>query len=406
MKRHVLAATGLAVTMVIGLAAPAYAHSRRGDDRHSDSHDNHHWHHGHGHGHDGEEPGTVTVVADNLNNPRQVAVNDGAVYVAEAGTGGNQCFGEGEQQACVGLTGSVTRVDRDGAERVQTGLLSVASPEGDIVGLDSLAFRHDRMYGVVTGTCDVPPEAPPELTAQLGKVLKLEGGTDFEAVGDPASVECTQNPDGQAIDTDPYGIAVIGRWIFVADAAGNDIVKIDKHTGEASVAAVLSTTGQPVPTSLAVGPDGNLYIGTLNFEGGPQGAIVYKYDVESGELSDVHHRPQLRLQRRPVRERVLDRLRRRGSVARRRHREDPVGRPCRRPPGHRCRLAALPDGCRVHGRRAVRLELGHRHRSGRRVRSGCARSAGQDRPLTGSARCTLSRGAPRAPLFSCRSSAG
>jgi hypothetical protein len=286
MKRHVLAATGLAVTMVIGLAAPAYAHSRRGDDRHSDSHDNHHWHHGHGHGHDGEEPGTVTVVADNLNNPRQVAVNDGAVYVAEAGTGGNQCFGEGEQQACVGLTGSVTRVDRDGAERVQTGLLSVASPEGDIVGLDSLAFRHDRMYGVVTGTCDVPPEAPPELTAQLGKVLKLEGGTDFEAVGDPASVECTQNPDGQAIDTDPYGIAVIGRWIFVADAAGNDIVKIDKHTGEASVAAVLSTTGQPVPTSLAVGPDGNLYIGTLNFEGGPQGAIVYKYDVESGELSE------------------------------------------------------------------------------------------------------------------------
>ncbi len=72
----------------------------------------------------------------------------------------------------------------------------------------------------------------------------------------------------------------------MADAAGNDIVKLDKHSGEVSLAAVLSTTGQPVPTSLAVGPDGNLYIGTLNFEGGPQGAIVYKLDVHTGELSE------------------------------------------------------------------------------------------------------------------------
>jgi hypothetical protein len=284
MKRQVFAASALAVTMVIGLAAPAYAHSRHGHDRHSDRHHGHE-HHGHGHGH-GEEPGTVTVVADNLNNPRQVTVHDGSVYVAEAGTGGDQCFGEGEQRACVGLTGSVTKVDRWGAERVQTGLFSIASPEGDIVGLDALAFRHHRMYGILTGTCDVPPEAPAELTDQLGKVLKLEGGTSFESVGDVAAFECANDPDTQGKDTDPYGIAVAGRTIYVADAAGNDILKVDKHTGEVSLAAVLSTTGQPVPTSLAVGPDGNLYIGTLNFEGGPQGAVVYKYDVESGELSE------------------------------------------------------------------------------------------------------------------------
>jgi hypothetical protein len=282
MKRHLFTATALAVTLVVGLAGPAYAHSSHDHDRHFHSHHGHK-HHGHGHG---EAPGTVTVVADNLNNPRQVTVNDGSVYVAEAGLGGDTCFGEGEGRTCVGLSGSVTRVNRHGAERVQTGLLSVASPEGDVVGVDALAFSRGRAYGIATGTCDVPEGAPTELTDQLGHVLRLRGGTDFEAVADASAVECTQNPDGQAIDTDPYGIAVIGRYIYVADAAGNDIVKINKRTGEASVAAVLSTTGQPVPTSLAVGPDGNLYIGTLNFEGGPQGAIVYKLDVRSGELSE------------------------------------------------------------------------------------------------------------------------
>jgi len=288
-KRQAFAAAALAVTMVVGFAAPASAHGRHDNDRH-------HGHHqdddqGNGDqcgkqcGNGGEQPGTVTVVADNLNNPRQVTVHDGAVYVAEAGTGGDTCFGSGQEQACVGFTGSVTRVGWGAPERVQTGMLSVASPEGDVVGLDSVAFKGHRMYGVVTGTCDVPPGAPSAITDQLGKVLKLEGGTNFDTIADPGAFECTNDPDGQGPDTDPYGIAITHHTIWVADAAGNDIVKVDKHSGAVSLAAVISKNSQPVPTSLAVGPDGNLYIGTLNFEAGPGGATVYKLDVHTGELS-------------------------------------------------------------------------------------------------------------------------
>ena len=143
-KRHAFAAAVLAVTAFVGLAAPASAHGRHDNNRHSDRSHGHHddnGNHGHHHGRDnncgnpcgdqGEPPGTVTVVADNLNNPRQVTAHDGAVYVAEAGTGGDTCFGSPPNQACVGFTGSVTRVGSGGPERVQTGLLSVASPEGD-----------------------------------------------------------------------------------------------------------------------------------------------------------------------------------------------------------------------------------------------------------------------------------
>lgn len=230
--------------------------------------------------HDGHHQPKITVAADHLNNPRQIAVRHDAVYVAEAGTGGPTTLPDG---TTIGFTGSVTRVHDRHQSRVQTGLLSIGSTEGDVVGVDSLAFRGDDLYGVATGACDVPPGVPAAVLAQLGKVLRLKGGTSVTAVGDPASFECTNDPDTQGPDTDPYGLAVRDDTFYVADAAGNDLVKVRK--GTTSLAAVLSTTGQPVPTSLAFGPDGALYIGTLNFEGGPGQAKVYRYDTRTGALS-------------------------------------------------------------------------------------------------------------------------
>ena len=192
-KRHLLATLALVIAATGGLAAPASAHSRHADKHHGDEHH-------------GNESGEITIVADNLNNPRQIAVHDGAIYVAEAGTGGDICPpGTG---ACLGFTGSVTRVKHHHAERVQTGLLSVASPEGDVVGVDSLAFKGSKLYGVATGTCAVDPTSlPPEIAAQLGKVLRLEGGTSVIAVADPQAFECAEQSRREEADTDPYGLA-------------------------------------------------------------------------------------------------------------------------------------------------------------------------------------------------------
>jgi hypothetical protein len=226
-------------------------------------------------GRDTEPSNRAVVVADHLNNPRQIAVHNGALYVAEAGTGGSTCLGD----VCVGLTGSVTKVAGGRQHRVQTGLMSVATPEGDVVGVDALAFKGDRLYGIATGACDLTG-LPKAITAQAGKVLRLTGGRTLTAVGNASAIECTTDPDGQGPDTDPYGLAVRGNKFYVADAAGNDVVRIAK--GSTRVATILSKTGQPVPTSLAFGPDRALYIGTLNFEGGPGGANVYRYDPRTG----------------------------------------------------------------------------------------------------------------------------
>ncbi|MGD9792970.1 MAG: ScyD/ScyE family protein, partial [Acidimicrobiia bacterium] len=183
---------------------------------------------------------TPTVVSDNLNNPRQIAIKRDTVYVAEAGTGGTSCIGTGEEQACIGFTGSVTRVGpNDQSTRIQTGLLSVNSPEGDVVGVDALTFRGNKLYGIATSSCDLAG-VPPEVLAQAGKVLRLDGGTSFTAVGDASTIECTTDPDGQGPDSNPYGTVAQGKRFFIADSGGNDIVSI--KNGTTTVASVLSKT--------------------------------------------------------------------------------------------------------------------------------------------------------------------
>src|SRR5688572_17630765 len=58
-------------------------------------------------------PSTITVVATGLNNPRGINFGpDGALYVAEAGSGGSGTCAPGpEGDRCYGTSGSVTRVD-------------------------------------------------------------------------------------------------------------------------------------------------------------------------------------------------------------------------------------------------------------------------------------------------------
>jgi hypothetical protein len=218
------------------------------------------------------------VVADHLDNPRQVIVHGDALYVAEAGTGGALCTGD---RGCAGLTGAVTRV-RDGeATRVQRGLLSFTLdsftlPALWVVGVDALTVRDGRLYGIASGTCDLSRASAP-VRAQAGRVLRLDGGSEVTPVGDASTIECTAdrgpvtNPYGP--ETNPYGIADWRGRFAVADQFGNDVVVVSPR--RTTVATVLPEW-HASPTSLTVGPDGALYIGTFPQNGGSDGAMVYR----------------------------------------------------------------------------------------------------------------------------------
>ncbi len=162
MKRIACLVALVAVASIISVPAA----SAKDADHHSRHHNDDRHHRG-----DGDHPiGSVEVVIDGLNNPRQIAVRGSSVYVAEAGTGGNTCFDVAQGvNVCAGFTGSVTRYRHGHSSKVQTGLLSIASPEGDVVGVDALAFKGHRLYGIATGGCVAPGFAFPASVAAAGR---------------------------------------------------------------------------------------------------------------------------------------------------------------------------------------------------------------------------------------------
>jgi hypothetical protein len=220
----------------------------------------------------------VTVVADRLNNPRGLDLVHGALYVAEAGRGGDTCL---DEETCVGLTSSITRVRHGHQRRIVTGLLSAAGPDGTFaVGVDdvSVARRGGGLFMIATAAgCpdQVPPGLPAEVLRQNGKLLR---GHAKRVVADITAFECANDPDGQGPESDPYSVyAASNHHQVVADAAGDSV--LDVRNGHVSLLAVIppSANGSDqVPTSVTRGPDGAWYVGTLAEGAGNGGARVWR----------------------------------------------------------------------------------------------------------------------------------
>jgi hypothetical protein len=234
--------------------------------------------------------GGLQVVADGLDNPRGIGFGpDGALYVAESGSGGSgPCIPAGPEGAetCFGPTGAVTRITKRSQHRVLTGLPSVSEVGGvAATGPVDLGFSGWTGYLLLGNILD------PETRAQfgpgarrLGKLLKvnLRG---IRAVADFPRFEAANDPDEGAgtfpggepgINSNPNGLLVRHRSQLVADAGGNDLLKVDRK-GRISVVAVFGTREvaappgfpvptiemQAVPTSVVKGPDGAYYVGQL-----------------------------------------------------------------------------------------------------------------------------------------------
>jgi hypothetical protein len=234
--------------------------------------------------------GGLTVVAKGLNNPRGIGFGpDGALYVAESGSGGTgPCIESGPEGApsCFGPTGSVTRITRHSQHRVLTGLPSVSEAGGvAATGPVDLGFSGRSGYLLLGNILD--PATREQFgpgARRLGKLLKvnLHG---IRAVADFPRFELANDPDESAgtgpdtepgINSNPNGLLVRHGAQYVTDAGGNDLLKVDRK-GRISVVAVFlprevaAPTGfsaptiqmQAVPTSVVKGPDGALYVGQL-----------------------------------------------------------------------------------------------------------------------------------------------
>ena len=235
------------------------------------------------------------VVMSGLHNPRGLAFGpDGALFVAEAGTGGpGPCVILVATPYCYGPTGSISRLLDGVQEVVVTGLPSIAAPNGTAQGADGLSIGGYSEAYVTTGLeTDPSQRIGPELQG-MARIIRLSAAAlrgnasghehdAWEFVADPGAFEIANNPDCGRIDTDPFGLLAEPDGLIIADAGGNSFLRLDR-TGELSTFLPMQSryttplhdgcpvpdgypTVQPketVPTSIVKGADGAYYIGQL-----------------------------------------------------------------------------------------------------------------------------------------------
>ena len=246
-------------------------------------------------------PAGCEVVADNLVNPRFVAVAaDGTIFVTEAGTGGEEEVEgaeeseEGAPPFTRGTTGQVTMVSPDGEQTVlASGLPSYSEgvgPAGIVIG--------DGVIWISTGGGSALAGLEP--LEHENSILQIDLSTgEVTQVAELGSFEVENNPDGTDINPNLYGLDVGAEgWLYVADAGGNTVYRVDPTTGQFELLGIVPGPQMPggpeaeaspvedeeavgqadaspiadeeqggppqaVPTGLHVGADGNVYITTL-----------------------------------------------------------------------------------------------------------------------------------------------
>lgn len=230
----------------------------------------------------GHQPG-VTVVADHLGNPRGLSpAPGGGLYLAEAGSGGTACVTGGEQgETCAGKTGSFDLVTRHGVTRLVTGLIS-GSGKGGVAAegpVSVSADRYGKLYGLFgLNSHEVPPAGaiPANLRAaalaQLGHLVQVTPDHSIRNVSDVGDQDWTWTSTRVNLapkdfpDANPNAVLSSHGHVYVVDAGANILVDVQRH----GAAKVLAFFGVPagsqsdsVPTCVARGPDGALYVGEL-----------------------------------------------------------------------------------------------------------------------------------------------
>jgi hypothetical protein len=227
-------------------------------------------------------PGDYRVVATGLDNPRQLTIGaGGAVYVAEAGEGGDgPCLPNPENpedSVCLGATGAVTEIRGGKQARVVTGLASLAGAGGSAAtGPSAVSVRSSNIAVLMGlgGNLETRALLGPE-GAELGTMLTGRIGKDLSVAVDVTAYEDAVNPDGGFIDSNPNGFTDINskRWM-IADAGANAILALGGNLPDQTVAVLPPAWGVPpwggdpipaesVPTNVVQGPDGAYYVSEL-----------------------------------------------------------------------------------------------------------------------------------------------
>ena len=227
---------------------------------------------------------TSTVLATGLNSPRGLAFGpDGALYITEAGIAagtGPSTLIRGEPHTYT-QTGSLTRWFGGTQTRVLTGLPSIyAATSGDVVGPNGISFAPSGAPVLTIGGGIDPTVRTTDLAPggiNLARLLLPGNAVDLGAY------EALNNPAGGPLDTNPWHVAAIAGGYLVTDSGGNSLLRVGNDGIISTVASFAARAlggpfpTEPVPTGVAVGPDGATYVSELTgFPFVPGAARIYR----------------------------------------------------------------------------------------------------------------------------------
>ena len=222
-----------------------------------------------------EVPAKVTVITKGLDGPRELTSTSGRFYVAESDSG--------EITGVSKRTGAQTVVVKD-----------VFTPQG-------VAKTGGKFY-IASGAAE-PDATPPPPPGAGSKLLVAKSGKKAKTFANLLAYELRVNPDNQtqflpngtAPDSlsNPFYVTKDkwpGGFLLVADGGANDVLKVNKNGRTSTFFVPPSVTSgdcanqkqnddqfgnscDSVPTGLAFGPDGNLYISALTSEVAGQGRV-------------------------------------------------------------------------------------------------------------------------------------
>ena len=242
-----------------------------------------------------------TVVMSGLDNPRGLAfAPNGALYVAEAGRGGaGPCVVNGNtgETRCFGKTGAITRLWKGKQSRVAKGLESHALPDGSSAsGPNDISFQGTGGAFVTLGLGGGPDFQAALGGKYSGSLIHMAASGKWKVVADILQHEVDENPAGGPVDSNPFGVLAEPGGRLVVDAGANALLRVAAN-GRIETLAVFpphaNTTGfgppwiESVPTAVARGPDGALYVGELTGFPFAQG-LASIYRVVPGQPPVTH----------------------------------------------------------------------------------------------------------------------
>jgi hypothetical protein len=171
--------------------------------------------------------------------------------------------------------------------------MAVASG-ADAIGPHDIAFGFGSAFITVGSGAD-PALLQPFRQAgiNLGRLMQVSLQGVITPIIDVSAYEGTNNPDAGLPDSNAYGLEILSTRGVMTDAGGNSLLQVDPSL-TVSTLAVFPTRMVPgpgggdipmqsVPTSIAEGPDGSLYVGELTgFPFPVGGARVYRVPAAGG----------------------------------------------------------------------------------------------------------------------------